>query len=298
MPSQELKTQIEHELDTRSVALGVWLYRRTGGRITRLWRRRAIVLTTTGRRSGRPRTVLVQVFPDGNELFVVAANSGLPRPPGWYFNLRAEPRAVGELDGQRMWLRAERLSDSEAAERWPQVLAVAPDYERYAQRTGRIPPIFRLVPEPAHPQRTQPVEAAAPANSPAGSGRRPILALTAAAVAASAYTGAVGLATGTDPYLRHLTGRLPFHSPLAGGLALSVVVGLPHTVAARAAWNGDACSDQSAVVAGSLLLAWLTTEYAVLREHSFLDPLYGAIGIGLVLAGRHGQKEASSWPHD
>ena len=77
---------IEHEVDTRSVGFGVWMYRVTRGRVVRLWRRRAIVLTTTGRRSGRPRTVLVQVFADGPDLLVVAANSGLPRPPGWYFN--------------------------------------------------------------------------------------------------------------------------------------------------------------------------------------------------------------------
>jgi deazaflavin-dependent oxidoreductase (nitroreductase family) len=148
MLTEELKTRIEHELDTRSVAFGVWLYRRTGGRITRLWRRRAIVLTTTGRRSGRPRTVLVQVFQDGSDLFVVAANSGLPRPPGWYFNLLAESCAVGELDGDRLQLRADQLSEAEAADRWHRVvLAVAPDYEKYARRTGRIPPIFRLVPD-------------------------------------------------------------------------------------------------------------------------------------------------------
>lgn len=291
MPSQELKTRIEHELDTRSVALGVWLYRRTGGRITRLWRRRAIVLTTTGRRSGRPRTVLVQVFQDGLDLFVVAANSGLPRPPGWYFNLMADPHLVGELDGQRLLLRAERLSESEAAHRWPQVLAVAPDYERYARRTGRIPPIFRLVAEPGSPEPTRPEEAIAELSSPPRTGRRTVLALTSATVAVSAYAGALGLATGTDPYLRHLTGRLPLRSPLLGGLALGVVVAVPHTVSARDAWRGDPRSDQSATAAGSLLCAWLLAEYAVLRERSFLDPLYGAVGIGLILAGRQGTKE-------
>ena len=148
MLTEALKTRIEHEIDTRSVAFGVWLYRRTDGRITRLWHRRAIVLTTTGRRSGRPRTVLVQVFQDGSDLFVVAANSGLPRPPGWYFNLLAEPRAVGELDGHRLQLRAEQLSEAEAADRWHRVvLSVAPDYEKYARRTGKIPAIFRLVSE-------------------------------------------------------------------------------------------------------------------------------------------------------
>lgn len=147
MLSEESKTRIEHEVDTRSVAFGVWLYRRTRGRITRLWHRRAIVLTMTGRRSRLPRTVLVQVFQDGSDLYVVAANSGLPRPPGWYFNLEADPRVVGELDGRRLQLRAERLSDSEAADRWQRVvLQAAPDYEKYARRSGRIPPIFRLAP--------------------------------------------------------------------------------------------------------------------------------------------------------
>lgn len=150
MLSEKTKTRIEHEVDTRSVAFGVWLYRCTRGRITRLWRRRAIVLTTAGRRSGLPRTVLVQVFPDGRDLFVVAANSGMGRPPGWYFNLRADPHVTAELDGAHLELRAGLLSEPEAADRWLRVLATAPDYERYARRTGKIPPIFRLVPDPTN----------------------------------------------------------------------------------------------------------------------------------------------------
>lgn len=146
MLSEKMMSRIEHEVDSRSVVLGVWLYRRSSGRITRLWHRRAIVLTTTGRRSGRARTVLVQVFQEGPDLFVVAANSGLPRPPGWYFNLVAQPRVLGELDGQQLDLYAEELSEAEAADRWHRVvLTAAPDYEKYARRRGRIPPIFRLV---------------------------------------------------------------------------------------------------------------------------------------------------------
>lgn len=153
MLSEELKIRLEHEVDSRSVAIGVWLYRRTHGRITRLWHRRAIVLTTTGRRSGRPRTVLVQVFQDGVDLFIVAANSGLPRPPGWYFNLLAHPRVVGELDGQRLQFRADLLPGAEAADLWNRVvLAIAPDYQKYARRRGGIPPIFRLVPQLIHPR--------------------------------------------------------------------------------------------------------------------------------------------------
>ena len=75
MFTDDLATRIEHEVDTRSV-FGVWLYRRTGGRITRLWHRRAIVLTTTGRRSGRARTVLVQVFQAGPRLSSLRRTAG------------------------------------------------------------------------------------------------------------------------------------------------------------------------------------------------------------------------------
>jgi hypothetical protein len=61
MPSEELKTRIEHLVDTHSVRFGAWLYRRTNGRLLHLWHRRALILTATGRRSGLPRTVIVQV---------------------------------------------------------------------------------------------------------------------------------------------------------------------------------------------------------------------------------------------
>lgn len=164
MSSEQFKTQVEHAIDSRSVGVGVWLYRLTRGGITRLWHRRAIVLTTTGRRSGRPRTVLVQVFHDGADLLVVASNSGLPHPPGWYFNLLAEPRVAAELDGWRMQMQAELLPNAEAATVWSQVvLATAPDYEKYARRIGRVPPLFRLRPDPegrtgetGHCTRTRP----------------------------------------------------------------------------------------------------------------------------------------------
>jgi hypothetical protein len=61
----------------------------------------------------------------------VAANSGLPAPPGWYFNLVAARRAIADVEGRRLEVRAEELSDEEAPALWPTVLEVAPDYERY-----------------------------------------------------------------------------------------------------------------------------------------------------------------------
>ncbi len=145
------RARLEHAIDHASVRVGVWLLRRTRGRIVRLWRRRALVLTTRGRRTGRPRAVPLQYFPDREAMIVVAANSGLDRPPAWYLNLRADPAATAEVDGRAIAVRARELSDEEAQEAWPRVLSVAPDYERYRRRTRRRLPLLRLEPAVSDP---------------------------------------------------------------------------------------------------------------------------------------------------
>jgi deazaflavin-dependent oxidoreductase (nitroreductase family) len=143
---ERIKTRIEHQVDTRSARLGAGLLRLTKGRIARLWRRQVLILTTCGRRSGLERTVPLQYFPDGENLIVVAANSGLPSPPGWYFNLTADPRAQVEIEGRTLAVHAEELSAEAAAAFWPRVLQLAPDYARYPRRTSRPIPLIRLVP--------------------------------------------------------------------------------------------------------------------------------------------------------
>ena len=148
---ERIRTRLEHEVDTRSARLGVGLLRLTNGGIARLWRRQALVLTTRGRRSGKERIVPLQYFPDGDDLIVVAANSGLPSPPGWYCNLTADPRAKVEVGGRTLAVRAQELSAEEAAAFWPHVLQAAPDYARYLRRTSRRIPLLRLIPcNPGH----------------------------------------------------------------------------------------------------------------------------------------------------
>lgn len=161
---ERIKTRIEHEVDTRSVGLAAVLIRRTNGRIARLWRRQVLLLTTRGRKSGKERTVPLQFFPDGDDMIVLAANSGLPSPPGWYFNLTADPLARVEVGGRALRVRAEELSAEEASAFWPRVLQVAPDYAKYPRRTSRRIPMIRLVPE-------IPTGSVMAAKSPAGKAR-------------------------------------------------------------------------------------------------------------------------------
>jgi len=136
-------------LDRWLSPLGVWVYRRTKGGITRPWKVNALLLATRGRRSGKERTVVLQFFPDGDAMIVAAANDGGSAHPGWYFNLKAEPAARVEVMGRAIAVLAEELPADEAAAWWARILRRDPSYERYARATSRTIPVLRLVPLPA-----------------------------------------------------------------------------------------------------------------------------------------------------
>jgi deazaflavin-dependent oxidoreductase (nitroreductase family) len=135
-------------LDRWLSPLGVWVYRRTKGGITRPWKVNALLLVTRGRRSGKERTVVLQFFPDGDAMIVAAANDGGSGHPGWYFNLKAEPAARVEVMGRAIAVRAEELPADEAGAWWARILRRDPSYERFARATSRTIPILRLVPVP------------------------------------------------------------------------------------------------------------------------------------------------------
>jgi deazaflavin-dependent oxidoreductase (nitroreductase family) len=138
---------VEHQLDTRLEPLGVFLFRLTRGRIAEMVKAPGdvLALTTRGRKSGKPRTVVLLGFRDGSDMVVVAANTGEPRHPGWYYNLKANPHARMELNGVTLDVRAEELSPEEAAAFWPRILQTAPKYARYPKRTTRVIPLMRLI---------------------------------------------------------------------------------------------------------------------------------------------------------
>jgi F420H(2)-dependent quinone reductase len=138
---------LEYEGNKRLRKLGTVLYRLTGGRFTpRNPDRDVILLTTRGRKSGREHTVLLQAFPDGENVVVVAANSGRSSHPDWFYNLKATPTAQVESGERTLRVRAEELSDEEADAFWPRILRCAPGNSRYRKATTRAIPLVRLVP--------------------------------------------------------------------------------------------------------------------------------------------------------
>lgn len=137
---------LEYELNKRIRSLGVGLYRLTGGRITRFANTGVLLLTTRGRRSGKSRTVLLQFFRDGENLVIVATNSGRSSNPDWFYNLKATPAAQVQVMDRTLQVRAEELSTDEASAFWPHILRVAPANARYQKATSRPIPLVRLVP--------------------------------------------------------------------------------------------------------------------------------------------------------
>ena len=145
-PAQRLVLTLERTLDRWLSPLGVWVMRRTHGRIAGPWHVEALVLTTRGRRSGRRRTVVLRYFPDGDGMIVAAANDGGRTDPGWFHNLTAEPDARVEVGGRSTRVRAEVLPTDEAAAWWERIVHIQPSYERFRRATTRPIPIVRLAP--------------------------------------------------------------------------------------------------------------------------------------------------------
>ncbi len=107
------------------------------------------LLTTIGRRSGRPRTVPLLYIPhDDDQIVVVASHGGMSSHPAWYLNLVAEPRATVEVGSQRRSMIARPASDAERSALWPALAAVYPHFDAYQRRTDRIIPVLILAPTP------------------------------------------------------------------------------------------------------------------------------------------------------
>lgn len=127
------------------VAAHVALYRATGGAIgSRGGSLRFLLLTTTGRRSGRRHTVPLPYYFDGETPYVVASNYGKDRSPVWYLNLAANPDVEVQVGRERYAARARVATADERARIWKRLTIHHENYVRYQQRTSRAIPIVLI----------------------------------------------------------------------------------------------------------------------------------------------------------
>ena len=120
--------------------------RLTGGRISSVYPVPIMLLTTTGAKSGLPRTLPLGYAKDGDALILVASNYGKPNHPAWYRNLVANP-TVGVLAGKNSGTyTATEITDPVERERaWDLALDLYAGYADYEGRAGdRRIPLVRL----------------------------------------------------------------------------------------------------------------------------------------------------------
>jgi F420H(2)-dependent quinone reductase len=112
---------------------------------------RMILLTTTGRRSGRPRTAPLVAVPDGDRWIVVASNGGRELPPAWLGNLLAEPRVILQVARRTSRALARPATPDEEERLWPLVADAYPGFLLYREKAARAVPLVLLEPggEPA-----------------------------------------------------------------------------------------------------------------------------------------------------
>ncbi|MEV4202481.1 nitroreductase/quinone reductase family protein [Micromonospora globbae] len=121
--------------------------RLTRGRVVALGLVPSLILTTTGRRSGQPRSTPLLYVRDEDAYVVVGSNWGQPHQPGWSLNLLADPAAEVTVRGRRVPVRAEVVTGPERDRLWQRLVTEWPAYRTYVRRAGdREIRVFRLVP--------------------------------------------------------------------------------------------------------------------------------------------------------
>ena len=128
--------------------LNAFVYRSTGGRVFNTWLRGApiMLLTTTGRKSGRQRTAPLLYLEDGDRVVIVASQGGMSTHPAWYFNLEANPACEVQIGNSKRRMRSRRATDDEKADYWPRLTSMYRDFDDYQARTERNIPVLILSP--------------------------------------------------------------------------------------------------------------------------------------------------------
>ena len=122
-------------------------YRATNGLVGgNLFGTRVLLLTTTGRKSGKRYTTPLTYLEDGDNLVVIASNSGADTDPNWWRNLKASPDALVQVGGRHRELHAEAAVGAERDRLWSAVTERYPVYQRYERATKRAIPVVVLRP--------------------------------------------------------------------------------------------------------------------------------------------------------
>jgi F420H(2)-dependent quinone reductase len=139
---------VSRRLLTLVSRLHALLYRASGGRLGGSLGKTApvVLLTTTGRKSGKKRTTPLLYLEDGGKYVIIASVGGAPRHPAWYLNLRADPAATIQVGRRRIPVSAETATAEERPRLWDLATRMYPGYDAYQAKTSREIPVVVLTP--------------------------------------------------------------------------------------------------------------------------------------------------------
>jgi deazaflavin-dependent oxidoreductase (nitroreductase family) len=120
-------------------------YRATSGEVGYEWNGApCLLLTTTGRKSGEPRTQPLIFSHYEDAYVVVASQGGAPTHPNWYRNLVSNPIVAVQVKGDRFTATARTAEGEERSKLWKLSTVTWPNYDEYTTRTDRIIPVVVL----------------------------------------------------------------------------------------------------------------------------------------------------------
>lgn len=125
----------------------IFLYNVSGGRIGgKMGNAPVLLLTTTGRKTGKQRILPLVYIMDGPAYVVTASAGGADRHPGWFFNIRDNPQATIKVKDKHMKVTAEIAGPEKKPELWARLVELAPNFAGYQKRTSREIPMVILHP--------------------------------------------------------------------------------------------------------------------------------------------------------
>lgn len=131
--------------------LHVALYRMSGGKFANKIANLPILLMTTfGRKSGKPYTNPVVYLKDGQDYLVTATSGGVDWHPGWYLNLKTRPEAKIEVGDTTFNVRATFAESEERTRLYEKFKTASSNFVKYEKRTSRVLPVIRLTPTHIH----------------------------------------------------------------------------------------------------------------------------------------------------
>lgn len=140
-------TPFDRAVGLRVLQLHQLIYEKSGGRIgERIGKSPMLLLRTTGRKTGRPRTAALLYHRDGGNYVVVGSKGGSDEAPAWLRNLDALPEVSVQIGVKRFAAQARVASPEERRRLWPEMTRLWPQYDRYQSQTARVIPLVILAP--------------------------------------------------------------------------------------------------------------------------------------------------------